>query len=342
MPDEKGILSDDYRRLHAAALAEGLAAAGHPASGVGRPATDVSRRPARDHQRRAGPITAQADRQLVCVRREPRRADRAALGTRVAGVELVAWRDQDNRLRVGPRSCPHLGADLATAAVHRGNLICRWHGLCLNGDTEESGWKPLPSHDDGVLAWVRLDTVGGEAPLDEPVIAARPADHTLCAVTRLVGACEPTDIIANRLDPWHGAWFHPYSFTRLDVLTTPTEETDRFLVAVTFRVGRIGVPTVAEFSSPEARTIVMRIVDGEGTGSVVETHATPIGLDPDNRPRTAVIEAVIAHSERTGFKRARRAAPLISGLMRFAASRLWRDDIAYAERLYQLRSGPTS
>jgi hypothetical protein len=86
----------------------------------------------------------------------------------------------------------------------------------------------------------------------------------------------------------------------------------------------------------------MRIVDGEGTGSVVETHATPIGLGPDNRPRTAVIEAVIAHSERTGFKRARRAAPLISGLMRFAASRLWRDDIAYAERLYQLRSGPTS
>jgi hypothetical protein len=86
----------------------------------------------------------------------------------------------------------------------------------------------------------------------------------------------------------------------------------------------------------------MRIVDGEGTGSVVETHATPIGLGPDNRPCTAVIEAVIAHSERTGFKRARRAAPLISGLMRFAASRLGRDDIAYAERLYQLRSGPTS
>jgi Domain of unknown function (DUF5914) len=86
----------------------------------------------------------------------------------------------------------------------------------------------------------------------------------------------------------------------------------------------------------------MRIVDGEGTGSVVETHATPIGLGPDNRPRTAVIEAVIGHSERAGFKRARRAAPLISGLMRFAASRLWRDDIAYAERLYRLRSGPTS
>jgi Domain of unknown function (DUF5914)/Rieske [2Fe-2S] domain len=259
-------------------------------------------------------------------------------GTRVAGVELVAWRDQHGRLRVGPRSCPHLGADLATAMVHRGALICRWHGLCLGGDTDEFGWRPLPSHDDGVLAWARLDGVGGETPLDQPVIAARPTGDTLHAVTRLVGQCEPADILANRFDPWHGAWYHPYSFTRLEVLTTPTEEADRFLVGVTFRVGRIGIPTVAEFSSPEARTIVMRIVDGEGTGSVVETHATPIGSDPDNRPRTAVIEAVIAHSERAGFRRARRAAPLITGLMRFAASRLWRDDLAYAERLYRLRT----
>ena len=260
-------------------------------------------------------------------------------GTRVAGVELVAWRDQHARLSVGPRSCPHLGADLATAVVRRGALICRWHGLCLDGDTDEFGWKPLPSHDDGVLAWVRLDSVGGEPPLDQPVIAARPTGDTLDAVARLVGACEPADIIANRLDPWHGSWYHPYSFTRLEVLTTPTEDADRFLVAVTFRLGRVGVPTVAEFTSPEARTIVMRILDGEGSGSVVETHATPIGLDSDGRPRTAVIEAVIAHSDRTGFKRARRAAPLISGLMRFAASRLWRDDLAYAERRYQLRAG---
>lgn len=260
-------------------------------------------------------------------------------GTRVAGVELVAWRDQESRLHVGPRSCPHLGADLATAVVHDGALICRWHGLCLNAKTDEFGWRTLPSYDDGVLAWVRLDGVGGETPLDRPLIPARPTGDTLDAVARVVGTCEPTDIIANRLDPWHGAWYHPYSFTRLEVLTTPTEEEDRFLVAVTFRIGRVGVPTVAEFTSPEARTIVMRILDGEGAGSVVETHATPLGLGPDNRPRTAVIEAVVAHSDRTGFQRARHAAPLITGLMRVAAARLWKDDLAYAERRYQLRAG---
>lgn len=260
-------------------------------------------------------------------------------GTRVAGVGIVAWRDEGGRLCVGPRSCPHLGADLATGTVHRGALICRWHGLTLDGRSREFGWSPLPSHDDGVLAWVRLDAVGKEEPLDRPVLAQRPTGDTLSAVAAVVGVCEPSDVIANRLDPWHGAWFHPYSFTRLDVLTTPTEHVDRFLVAVTFRMGRLGVPVVAEFSCPEARTIVMRIVDGEGTGSVVETHATPMGSGPDGRPRTAVLEATIAHSDRPGFARASRVAPLITPLMRYAATKLWRDDLAYAERRYQVRAG---
>lgn len=259
-------------------------------------------------------------------------------GARVAGIDVVAWRDGLRRLRVGPRSCPHLGADLATGTVHEGALICRWHGLTLDGGRCEYGWSPLPSHDDGTLVWVRLDRVGGEAPLAEPAIPARPTGDTLASVTTMVGVCEPTDVIANRLDPWHGAWFHPYSFTRLEVLTTPTEQADRFLVAVTFRIGRLGVPVIAEFTCPEARTIVMRIVDGEGAGSTVETHAVPIGLGPDSRPRTAVLEATIAHSDRPGFRRASRVAPLITPMMRYTAARLWRDDLAYAERRYELRA----
>ena len=135
----------------------------------------------------------------------------------------------------------------------------------------------------------------------------------LHAVTRLVGVCEPDGIIANRLDSWHGAGFHPYSFTHLDVLTAPpvddglAEDADRFLVAVTFQIGRLRIPVVAEFTSPEPRTIVVRIVDGGGTGSVVETHATPGDPGADRRPRTAVLEADIAHSDRTGFVQARKA-----------------------------------
>ena len=276
------------------------------------------------------------------------RTDRP-FGTRVDGVEIVAWRDQQRTLHVGPAACPHLGADLATGKVDCGGLICPWHGLRLDGG-REFGWKPLRAYDDGVLVWVRLDAVGDdvgegggrEQSLDAPVIPVRPAGAALAAVARLEGTCEPGDVIANRLDPWHGAWFHPYSFTQLEVLSAPAldadEDADRFLVAVTFRMGRLGVPVIAEFTAPEPRTIVMRIVDGEGAGSVVETHATPVGRGPDGRPRTAVLEAVIAQSDREGFRHSLRAARLITPMMRFAATRLWRDDLAYAERRYALRA----
>lgn len=261
---------------------------------------------------------------------------RRPLGTSVGGTEIVAWRGQSGELHVGPGACPHLGADLSTGKIDCGALVCPWHGLRLDGG-REFGWKPYPGHDDGVLAWVRLDKFGGEQPTERPILPTRPAGARLHAVTRLVGTCEPHDIIANRLDPWHGSWFHPYSFTRLEVVSTPSDEDDRFLVAVTFRMGRLGVPVVAEFTSPEPRTIVMRIVDGEGTGSVVETHATPVAAGPEGLPRTAVLEAVVAHSDRPGFVHALRGAPLITPLMRRAAARLWRDDLAYAERLYTLR-----
>ena len=50
-----------------------------------------------------------------------------------------------------------------------------------------------------------------------------------------------------------------------------------------------------------------------------------------------MIEAVVAQSDRTGFHHSLRAAPLITPLMRLAATRLWRDDLAYAERRFALR-----
>jgi hypothetical protein len=271
------------------------------------------------------------------------RTDRP-FGTTVAGLEIVAWRDQERVLHVGPASCPHLGADLATGKIDCGGLICPWHGLRLDGK-REFGWKPLPAYDDGVLVWVRLDKAGGEAPLDAPVLSARPTGPQIAAVTRLEGVCEPRDVISNRLDPWHGSWFHPYSFAQLEVLSAPPadadEDSDVFTVAVTFHLGRIGVPVIAEFSAPEPRTVVMHIVEGEGVGSVVETHATPLGNGPDGRPRTAVVEAVIAQSDRTGFGYSLYAAPVLKPLMRLGAARLWRDDLEYAERRYALRTRAT-
>lgn len=266
-------------------------------------------------------------------------------GRTVADTEVVAWRTEDGRLHAGPGACPHLGAPLSRARVHCGELVCRWHGLRL-GERGGPWWTPFPAYDDGVLAWVRLDEAGGEQPLPEPVIARRPPQETsIDAVATTRGVCEPEDIVANRLDPWHGSWFHPYSFANLSVVRVPDVagpedvDGDRFDVDVTFRLSRrVGVPVRATFTCPEPRTVVMHIVEGEGTGSVVETHATPLGTDSAGRPATAVIEATVAHSSRPGFRAARGVAPAMRPMMRWTALRLWRDDLAYAERRYQLRS----
>ena len=248
----------------------------------------------------AHPRAAPPERQLVRLRREfAGRRPRPGAAT-VAGVQIVAWRGADGGLLVAPRACPHLGADLSTAPVECGTLVCPWHGLRLS-DRRHGAWKPFPAYDDGVLCWVRLDAVGGETPTDAPILSSRPGNPRVAAVSRLEGVCEPRDIVANRLDPWHGAWFHPYSFTRLEVLSAPAadddlpEEFDRFLVAVTFQIGRLGVPVVAEFTTPGPRTVVMRIIDGEGQGSVVETHATPVGP----RPRRPAPDGCRGSSHRT-------------------------------------------
>lgn len=270
-----------------------------------------------------------------------------AFGRTVAGRELVAWRTADGTLAVGPGACPHLGAALCDAPVAAGKLVCRWHGLALDADGRP-GWRPLPAFDDGVLAWVRLDDLADGPVTDAPVFGPRPAlDAGLAAVATVIGHCEPQDVVANRLDPWHGAWLHPYAFTALRVLSAPPVDCpaaeDRFLVEVTFTLGkRFGVPVHAAFTCPDPRTVTMEIIDGEGAGSVVETHATPLRPDALGRPRTAVIEAVVAHSDRPGFAVAHRVGRLLRPAMAHTAARLWRDDIAYAERLHTLRTARTT
>lgn len=250
---------------------------------------------------------------------------------RVAGLELVAWR-RNGALSVAPAACPHMGASLEGAKLCDGDPVCPWHGLRLGPDGH-GAWRPLVSFDDGVLAWVRLDGVGEDAS-ERPRLPERPAEF-LSGIVRMEAACEPRDVLQNRLDPWHGAHFHPYSFGDLVVLEDSPEQ---LVLRVEKRIlGSLRVEVEARFDCPDARTIVMTILAGEGVGSVVETHATPIGPG-----RTAIVEATLASSDRPGFRFARRLAPLIRPFVERSARRLWVDDAAYAERLYQLREHPAA
>ena len=259
-----------------------------------------------------------------------------AIGTRprryrLDGTDYVAWRTRDDVI-VAPDTCPHLGASLSEGRVCDGEIVCPWHGLRL-GTRAHGVWRPIPSWDDGVLVWAAPHARRDES--ERPVLPRRPA-RFLDAVIRVEAVCEPEDVIANRLDPWHGAHYHPYAFGRLKVI----EQTDdAIVVRVVYRVvGRYGVEVDAKFDCADPRTIVMTILRGEGAGSVVETHVTPI--EPG---RSAIIEATLATSDRAPFWHiVRPLSGLLRPLVRKAAFRLWRDDAAYAERRYTLRMRPRS
>src|SRR5579875_3518939 len=210
----------------------------------------------------------------------------------IAGREIVLWRGAEGELHAGPGACPHLGALLEDCPVTDGTLRCRWHGLALPSAAMPE-WSPLRAYDDGALFWVQLPTAGETRSVAPTLPARPPLDRSIAAVIHRDGSCEPDDIVANRLDPWHGSWLHPYAFSHLTVDESASSD-ERLVVDVAFRLGtRYAVPVRAEFTCPDARTIVMHIVDGEGAGSVVETHATPVGTDASGRARTRMTEATI-------------------------------------------------
>ncbi|NHC31010.1 DUF5914 domain-containing protein [Dermacoccus nishinomiyaensis] len=257
----------------------------------------------------------------------------------ILGREIALWRGADGSALAGPGACPHMGALLENCHTDDGDVLCRWHGLRLPSEWPGE-WLTYPAHDDGVLFWVRLPS-DGETPSDAPVLPARaPLDEALVAVYTREARCETSDVIANRLDPWHGAWFHPYAFSHL-VVDEDASDDDCLVTDVTFRLNHTyGVPVRAAFTCTDSRTITMTIIDGEGVGSTVETHATCVQPASAEQPARSVIhEATIAHSERPGFRAARAFAPLIRPLVLRTQGQLWVDDLEYAERRYELRSG---
>ena len=170
--------------------------------------------------------------------------------------------------------------------------------------------------------------------MPRPVLPPRP-DLYMEGVVRMEARCDPADVIANRLDPWHGAHYHPYSFAELQVIDRGrrrAEGADRQTARRShLRRDRLHIP---QPGTSHHRHDHRR---GRGKGSVVETHATPI--EPG---RTAIVEATLATSDRKGFRHARKLQRLIRPFIERSARRLWVDDAAYAERLYELRNGSPS
>jgi len=245
----------------------------------------------------------------------------------VNGKELLLIRNQDQFCCIS-NLCPHMGAPLSIGRFDGTRVTCAWHGLSLDCCSSHTNNR-VPIYDDGYLIWVRLPS--NQQSSDTPYLCDRPSNG-IGAVYQKVLRCNPEHVIQNRLDPWHGAHFHPHTFAHLQVYC---EFEGALFLRVAYRVWkRVCIEVDARFHCPDPRTIVMTIMEGEGKGSIVETHATP--LSPGY---TLLTELTIAYSSRPGFKVARVISPLLRPFIAHAMARLWKEDAAYAERRYYLEHG---
>ena len=96
-----------------------------------------------------------------------------------------------------------------------------------------------------------------------------------------------------------------------------------------------GLDAYLDFVEQNARSFValMRGSNDPDVLQIVETTRRSIAAG-----RTAVIEATLATSERPGFGHALKLARWLRPAINARAARLWVEDIAYAERRYQLRA----
>jgi hypothetical protein len=107
------------------------------------------------------------------------------------------------------------------------------------------------------------------------------------------------------------------------------------VVHVTFRLARTwGVPTGAELSCPDSRTIVMRSWTVRAQASVVESHGTLLDIDAEVRRLPIMTKVSIGYFDRPGFFFARWIAPLIRPGIWRTIRKVRVDDLATAERRY--------
>ena len=252
-----------------------------------------------------------------------------------------------------------MGAPLDQGRVCDGALVCPWHGLSL-GAGGHGAWRPLETHDDGVVLWLRFDSPAVRpehdhfsarglredeaSALTRPPRLLRPT-HFVAGVVRTELACDPEDVMARRLDPWASPRGR---FEQLLAKELLVESDERLVVRAESRCFGPRRRTLdLAIECPSARSVTMTVLSGEAEGSVIETHATP-----SEAGRTSIVEATLVPCSDPSAARQARSQRLLGALhaslgrglrswLEFQTRRRWRHDARYVERLCQLRQGGT-
>ncbi|MEW5422734.1 Rieske 2Fe-2S domain-containing protein [Amorphus sp. 3PC139-8] len=151
----------------------------------------------------------------------------APFGTKIAGENLVLWRDADGKVRCVEDFCPHRGAKLSLGEVQNGNVACRYHGVTVNGEgtivrvpampeCALEGRRPLKSFEATECAgavFVYLPSADQpEAPEFRPP-EEFVSDEWQAFACMTHWDCSYRVSLDNAADPMHASYLHADSFT---------------------------------------------------------------------------------------------------------------------------------
>ena len=155
------------------------------------------------------------------------------LATRIAGRDLVLFRDGSGKARALARYCTHRGADLALGRVDGGRLAGAYHGWQFQGDGRcalipAHPDRPIPEFahnraysacDRGGIVWVYL---GGEAEPPEPDLFPELTDGTYRLVPyEDLWRAHLTRVVESGLDVAHLAFVHRKTIGRRTPAAVP-------------------------------------------------------------------------------------------------------------------------
>lgn len=254
----------------------------------------------------------------------------ATLVRTIADQEIVLWRTPivEDEVQAASAVCPHWGGPLGGGTVDdSGTLTCPWHGWHFrNGYCIQRPRLKLPrylAHDDGILLWVRLPWDIEE--FTEPPLQQRPEDSVPFWFNITINS-DVYHVQENYLDFLHPAEYHTSVFNHCEYLG---REGEINLVELGYKLpfGKSMI-TRTRVWAPTPYQVRNEVYEGLGTGTVIESHITPLSAD-----RSIIHE--IYHVPRSVVPE--KAWPVMRFFMRRSAKRIREEDSVFSARRYMLR-----
>ena len=252
----------------------------------------------------------------------------------IADQEIVFWRSRDGdfanggAVQAASAVCPHWGGPLGEGRVGGdGRLTCPWHGWQFrDGACLDRPRLHLPrylAHDDGLLLWVRLPHDVDD--VTEPPLQARPADSRAFWFDILIES-DVYHVQENYLDFLHPAEYHDTVFNHCEYLG---KEGHVNLVELGYRLPfGCSLKTRTRIWPPSPFQIRNEVYEGLGTGTVIESHITPLASD-----RSLIHE--IYHVPASAVPT--QGWPMMRHFMLRSARQIREEDALFSKRRFELR-----